>query len=186
MSRRTLSETQFGLGPEQLASLLDAVEELLLVVSSEGAVLYASPALTGLLGQAAEQLCGLPVSQIFLEEDRSVVERLLRESSYSPKARGRCRLRLTGGTQQWFDAVVRDRSMDPAIQGLLLILSDASAAHRMEAERQVIADVVHALNETSNLDQLLCRIHQALKRVLYAENCFVTLHRPETDFFSFP
>ncbi len=56
----------------------------------------------------------------------------------------------------------------------------------MEAERQVIADVVHALNETSNLDQLLVRIHDALKDIVPAENCFVALHEPENDTFQFP
>jgi PAS domain S-box-containing protein len=56
----------------------------------------------------------------------------------------------------------------------------------MEAERQVIFDVVHALSQTANLDQLLQRIHQALKKVLYAENCFVALYHPEADSFYFP
>ena len=61
-----------------------------------------------------------------------------------------------------------------------------TAVHRMEAERQVISEVVHALNQTANLDQLLDGIHQALKKVLYAENCFVALHNPKQDTFYFP
>jgi two-component system, cell cycle sensor histidine kinase and response regulator CckA len=58
--------------------------------------------------------------------------------------------------------------------------------HRMESERQVNSEVVHALNETANLDQLLTRIHAALKRILPAENCFVALHDRESDTFEFP
>ena len=57
---------------------------------------------------------------------------------------------------------------------------------RMESERQVIAEIVHALNQTGNLDELLAGIHQALKKVLPAENCFVALHDSATDTFSFP
>lgn len=57
---------------------------------------------------------------------------------------------------------------------------------RMESERQVIAEIVHALNQTANLDELLAGIHQALKKVLPAENCFVALHDAPTDTFSFP
>src|SRR5580765_6141347 len=56
----------------------------------------------------------------------------------------------------------------------------------MEAERQVISEVVHALNQTANLDQLLEGIHQALKKVLCAENCFVALHDATQDAFYFP
>jgi hypothetical protein len=58
--------------------------------------------------------------------------------------------------------------------------------HRMEAERQVISEIVHALNQTANLDELLAGIHQALKKVLPAENCFVALHDSVTDTFTFP
>jgi transcriptional regulator with GAF, ATPase, and Fis domain len=62
----------------------------------------------------------------------------------------------------------------------------AALLRRMEAERQVIAEIVHALNQTANLDELLAGIHQALKKVLPAENCFVALHDSVTDAFSFP
>ncbi len=57
---------------------------------------------------------------------------------------------------------------------------------RMESERRVIGEIVHALNQTANLDELLASIHQALKKVLPAENCFVALHDAVTDTFSFP
>src|SRR6267143_734219 len=68
----------------------------------------------------------------------------------------------------------------------LSLIFGTSDLHRMEAERQVISEIVHALNETANLDELLRGIHQALKKVLYAENCFVALHDPEGDAFTFP
>jgi len=56
----------------------------------------------------------------------------------------------------------------------------------MEEERQVISEIVHALNQTANLDELLRGIHLALKKVVYAENCFVALHDRVTDTFTFP
>jgi len=62
----------------------------------------------------------------------------------------------------------------------------AGLLRRMESERQVIGEIVHALNQTANLDELLAGIHQALKKVLPAENCFVALHDAATDTFSFP
>lgn len=62
----------------------------------------------------------------------------------------------------------------------------AASLRRMESERQVIAEIVHALNQTANLDELLAGIHQALKKVVPAENCFVALHDSATDTFSFP
>ena len=65
-------------------------------------------------------------------------------------------------------------------------IEDVTARKRAEAERQVSFEIIHAANVTDNLDELLHRIHQALKRVLYAENCFVALHDPATGRFEFP
>ena len=65
-------------------------------------------------------------------------------------------------------------------------LEDVSSQKRAEAERQVSFEIIHAANVTDNLDELLHRIHQSLKRVLYAENCFVALHDPLSGMFYFP
>src|SRR5713226_3423886 len=66
------------------------------------------------------------------------------------------------------------------------IVRDISQRKRAEAERQVIFEIIHALNFTANLDELLHLIHQALKKVLYAENCFVALYDHGTGMFHFP
>ncbi len=65
-------------------------------------------------------------------------------------------------------------------------IEDATSRKRAEAERQVSFEIIHAANVTDNLDALLHRIHEALSRVLYAENCFVALYDPLTGMFSFP
>ena len=99
---------------------------------------------------------------------------------------GRCRLQGKDGGWRWFDASARDLTAAPGVGGILINFQDVTELQRMEAERQVISEVVHALNQTSNLDELLAGIHQALKKVLYAENCFVALHDAETETFTFP
>ena len=54
---------------------------------------------------------------------------------------------------------------------------------REEAEnrRQVLFEIAQGLSTTSNLDELIRFIQQAIKKVLYAENFFVALHNAETD-----
>jgi hypothetical protein len=90
------------------------------------------------------------------------------------------------GNWRWFEAVARDCSSVPGIEGTVVSFQDVTDLHRMEAERQVISEVVHALNQTANLDELLAGIHQALKKVVSAENCFVALHDAAADTFTFP
>jgi len=65
-------------------------------------------------------------------------------------------------------------------------IEDVTSRKRAEAERHVSFEIIHAANVTDNLDELLHRIHEALSRVLYAENCFVALYDPPTGLFSFP
>ncbi|MFZ0638871.1 MAG: PAS domain S-box protein [Candidatus Acidiferrales bacterium] len=65
-------------------------------------------------------------------------------------------------------------------------IEDVTSRKRAEAERQVSFEIIHAANVTDNLDALLHRIHEALSRVLYAENCFVALYDPVASIFSFP
>ena len=47
-------------------------------------------------------------------------------------------------------------------------------------------EIIRGVNVTDNLDDLLRLIHLALKKVLYAENCFVALYEPATEMFHFP
>jgi len=102
------------------------------------------------------------------------------------KSGKRCRLRSKDGSWHWFDAVAHDQITQTGIEGIVVSFRDVTNLQRMEAERQVISEIVHALNQTANLDELLRGIHQALKKVLYAENCFVALHDQEADTFRFP
>nr|HEV7952466.1 PAS domain S-box protein [Candidatus Acidoferrales bacterium] len=62
----------------------------------------------------------------------------------------------------------------------------AGSGTRAEAERLVMIEIIQALNLTSNLDELLQRMHGALKRVVSAENFFIALHDDATGMFHFP
>src|SRR5882762_6336255 len=177
------------IGPEQLSTLLDSVQELLTILSPDGIIQFASAGFTRVLGHRTEDLVGSSIIDLLLHvNDADGVRERLRDLSASGggKFAGRCRLRSKDGSWRWFDAEARDHTNLPAIEGIVVNFRDVTDLHRMEAERQVISEIVHALNQTANLDELLLGIHQALKKVLYAENCFVALHDREADAFTFP
>src|SRR5205807_1769093 len=56
---------------------------------------------------------------------------------------------------------------------------------RAEAERNVISEIVQGVITTSNLGELLELARRSISKVLYAENCFVALHDPDTDLLDF-
>jgi two-component system cell cycle sensor histidine kinase/response regulator CckA len=187
MSQRHPLEQNLAATPEQLFTLLDCARELLAILSPEGVVLHASAGSTTALGLRPEELVGRTLTDFVHADDAEEIRvRLQVVENPNDLGKGRCRLRSKSGEWRWFEVTISNCLGNPSVDGLVASFLDVTALHRMEAERQVISEVVHALNQTSNLDQLLDGIHQALKKVLSAENCFVALHDPNEDAFYFP
>jgi two-component system cell cycle sensor histidine kinase/response regulator CckA len=173
-------------GKDSVAALFECVRELIAVFDLDGTLLFVNPALWEALDRTPMEITGKSIAELIHEDDldlfRAVLSRL--GARLESRINVRCRLRGADGTWRWFDSEARPH---PALDGAVVVsLLDITALQRMEAERQVIFQVIHALNETSNLDQLLQHIHQALKKVLYAENCFIALHDAHSDSFHFP
>lgn len=186
MSQSASLEPSAIVGREQLSCLLDCARELLVVLSGEGIILYANAEFLRLLGFRADDLAGRPLADLVHPDDAAAVRFGEAAASSNGARRQRCRLRSKTGQWRYFDGSMLDRLNDPAVAGVVASFIDVTAMQRMEAERQVIFEVVHALNRTANLDQLLEGIHLALKKVMYAENCFVALHHAENNSFYFP
>src|SRR5271163_4902110 len=188
MSQRPSLEPSVGATPEQFATLLDCAHELLAILSTDGIVLHANARSAHVLGVRPDELVGRSLTEFMHMDDIAEMQERLRGIVAAPKdtEKGRCRLRSKAGGWRWFEVTISNCLSNPSVEGVVASFLDVTAVQRMEAERQVISEVVHALNQTANLDQLLDGIHQALKKVLYAENCFVALHNPNEDTFYFP
>ena len=57
---------------------------------------------------------------------------------------------------------------------------------RTELEQELLYDIISSVTKSESLDGLLKLIHQSLKKVVYADNCFVALYDSNTELFSFP
>ncbi len=55
-----------------------------------------------------------------------------------------------------------------------------------EQEREVLYAIGETVNTTASLDELLQSIHHNIKKVMYAENCYVALYDAGTETISFP
>jgi len=181
MSQRQLSLPHLSLTAGQVSTLLDSARELIAILTPDGTILYASPGFTRVLGYRVEDLTGRSITALIHPDEVAAARDFLRELPTTSHTKLGESLRLRGmrdDSWRWFEVTGRNRLSEPAIEGLVVSFLDVTELRRMEEERQVIADIVHALNQTSNLDQLLTRIHQALRKVVYAENCYVALHEP--------
>jgi two-component system cell cycle sensor histidine kinase/response regulator CckA len=188
MPNRLMPDCLSDVSHEQANALLSLSRDLLAVVSAQGDFLFVNDSFGRVLGYPPDDLIGKPVSWLHPSaEVKSISEKfaaLVAQDDATVACR--CSLRCKSGQWRWFDVVAVNRLQDPNIQGILLSYQDITEFERMEAQRMVLSNVVHALNETSNLDDLLHQIHGALKKVVYAENFFVALHDPQTEMFHFP
>ena len=188
MAQRSVTNPGVALGAQQLAILLDSSRELIAILGSDGTVQFANATFQSVLGYRLEELLGRSIHAIVhaadLEPTREKLKRVAATSGASETQRSR--LLCRDGLFRWIEFTCQNCGEESSAGGILFHGSDVTGVYRMESERAVNSEIVHALNETANLDQLLTRIHESLKRVLPAENCFVALHNPEDDTFYFP
>jgi PAS domain S-box-containing protein len=175
------------LSAEQLSSLLGSTRELLALLTSDGSVIYASEGFGRVLGYFNSELVGTPIVNLLHPDQRVGAQDCIDKLVSTPGGwiSNNYRIQRKDGTWRWFEVSCQNHLRYPGVEAIVVSFLDITDLRRMQEERQVISDIIHALNETSNLDQLLLSIHQSLSKVLYAENCFVVLHNRETDNFHF-
>jgi two-component system cell cycle sensor histidine kinase/response regulator CckA len=172
----------------QAKALLSVSRELLAIVSADGDFLFVNDSFGRVLGYLPEELLGKPFTGLVPPAHSPSMSEQFAAIASREGSSASCHtsLRTKSGQWRWFDVVAVNRLQDPDVQGVLLSYRDVTEFQRLEAQRMVLSDVVHALNQTSNLDELLHQIHDALKKVVYAENFFVALYDPQSEMFHFP
>jgi PAS domain S-box-containing protein len=69
--------------------------------------------------------------------------------------------------------------------GVFAIYVDLSERKRLEQERQAVFEIIQGAISTSDLSDLFKLVHKSISSLLYAENCFIALHDPNTDLMHF-
>jgi two-component system, sensor histidine kinase and response regulator len=78
--------------------------------------------------------------------------------------------------------LIYENGVAVSVQGMA---RDITERQRAEAERRIIAEIVQGIVTTSNLDDLFKLTHNSIRKLLYAENCFVTLYDQSTSLMHF-
>ena len=173
---------------EQLQALLDSSSDLLAILDRSGTIQQVNAGFFRVLGYGGGDLIGRPFDILHHPADLEKVRTNFRYIVSDPGTPWECRcsLRKKDGGWRWFRLTATNRLQENGVGAILVSYCDITALHRMESERQVISDIVRGLNETANLDQLLRQIHEALKKVVRAENFFVALYDSSCGMFEFP
>jgi two-component system, cell cycle sensor histidine kinase and response regulator CckA len=175
---------------ERFRSLFENATEGIFQTTTDGRYLSVNPALARMCGFAS------PSEMISTVEDlgkemyadpnvRDVFKQLIEK--YGSVKDFEYEVRRKDGAKIWISENAHVvRNPDGEILSYEGTIEDITARKRAELERQVTFEIIHAVNVTDNLDDLLRLIHIALKKVLYAENCFIALYERATGMFHFP
>jgi two-component system cell cycle sensor histidine kinase/response regulator CckA len=175
---------------ERFRSLFENATEGIFQSTTDGRYLSVNPALARMCGFAS------PSEMISRVEDlgreiyadpnvRTVFKHLVEK--YGSVKDFEYEVRRRDGAKIWISENAHVvRNPDGEILSYEGTIEDITARKRAELERQVTFEIIHAVNVTDNLDDLMRLIHIALKKVLYAENCFIALYEPSTGMFHFP
>ncbi|WP_255190750.1 bacterio-opsin activator domain-containing protein [Natronobeatus ordinarius] len=116
---------------ERYRRVLEAADAPIVVLSDDGEVQYASPALETETGVTPAELERRPLSRYVHPDDREEAGELLSEvvaGSLGTTGRGRYRFRHADGTWTVHEVTVTNRLEDPAIAGIVVTVSPARAA----------------------------------------------------------
>ena len=188
MGNSAVDQPRIAVGARQLRALLENSDEMYALLSADSTYLFANAAAAKILGYTTEELIGRDGLELVHPEDQPMCRERLGELVANPGGTVHVQCRMVGrdGSSRWVEAAAQNLLGDPEMRALVVNYRDVSDRVRAEAERQVISEVIHALTLTNNLDELLGKIHLALKKVLPAENCFVALYDRVTGMFHFP
>ena len=175
---------------EKYRSIIENAVEGIFQTTPEGGYLSVNPALARMYGYDSPEELMASVSdigrQVYVDPGRRAeFKRLMeehgvvRDFQYQVYRRDAKKIWLSESAR-----AVRDA------HGTILYyegsVEDITERKRAETERQVMFEIIRGVNVTANLDELLGLIHQSLRKVLYAENCFVALYDRSTGMFHFP
>ena len=175
---------------EKLSQLFENAVEGIFRASVDGQLLSVNPALARMCGYCspAEMILSVrDMSQDLYADPQARAEFQQRMAEHGSVESFEYQLRRKDGARIWVSENARVvRVSNGEIVAYEGTMEDITERKRAELERQVTFEIIHAVNVTDNLDDLLYLVHQALKKVLYAENCFVALYEPSSGMFHFP
>ena len=161
---RVAAEQSLTRTRRQLRLLMDATEDLVVVLDAHADVLFTSPSEERLLGYAREQRIGKSFLEIVAEVDRAHVIALLDRVVAQPNAQQPVTVELihADGSARQFSGTLVNRLEDPAVGGVVFTGRDDSHQHRGETADNDREERYRNLVEESPHATLVVSDHQIL------------------------
>jgi PAS domain S-box-containing protein len=134
-----------------------------------------------MLGYTEAELIGRRPSEIIVEKVslEATAQKLAGKMQLHPVERTFIRKDGTFVSVLNEDRLIYDKAGN--VVGIRSTLQNITERKQAESRTQAMFEIIQGVTTTLNLDELLAIVHQSIKKVLYAENCFVVLYNKETE-----
>jgi len=190
ITERCVAERAQREAEKRLSLLFENAVEGIFQTTVDGQLLSVNPALARMCGYSspAEMLATIhDIGKDFYADPQTRLEFQRAMEEHGAVEAFEYQLRKNNGALIWISENARViRDADGSVTAYEGTMEDITERKRSELERQITFEIIHGVNVTDNLDELLYLIHQSLNKVLYAENCFVALYESASGMFHFP
>ncbi|MFN6963395.1 MAG: EAL domain-containing protein [Pyrinomonadaceae bacterium] len=164
------------------SKILDAIHEAVLVVDRDTTIGQVNRATTRLTGFGVDELVGrsLDVLSPKPRAFRRLLDRLYLQSDGGKRLESVCK-RKDGSSFPISLSISKLQDQTDTAAKLVILAQDITARKRLEMESHLISRILHGVNSTANLDELLVLIHRSIGRIVNAENFYVALFDPQTE-----
>ncbi|MGZ6908793.1 MAG: PAS domain S-box protein [Acidimicrobiia bacterium] len=165
ITERVTAEEAARRSDARLSALVENLSDVVTIVDTDGNISYTSPAAEKLFGfEEGDSSYTDPISRMHPDDKEDAMERLAQHVAGEHQDPVRFRLRAGDGTWHVVEAVARDMSDDPAVNGVVVTTRDVS--DRMRAESLVAdqAKVLTRIARGARLHETLTSICDVLER----------------------
>jgi diguanylate cyclase (GGDEF)-like protein/PAS domain S-box-containing protein len=121
---------RLGRQERRFRSFVQYASDITMLINAGGVVVYVSPALASVLGQAPEQALGRSAIEVLRPYDGSTFERSLAQLVHdrAGTATTQLRVRHTDGPLRWLEVVATNRLDDASVSGVIMNIRDVTEA----------------------------------------------------------
>jgi two-component system sensor histidine kinase/response regulator len=170
-----------------LTHAVRCISECVSITDMDNKIIFVNNAFLKTYQYEEDELLGKNISMVRSPNNNSELVEVILPSTLEGGWQGELLNRRKDGTDFYVfvsSSIIKDYSGRPL--ALIGVTSEKTEQKKLELEHQVIFEMTRSISETANLNELLKSIHLSLKKVLYAENCFVAIYDENTSLFSFP
>lgn len=165
LGERERAERALRSSDERFRSMIRSVSDVIMILSEDGTIQYASPAVETLWGSKVESLLGQPILSRIHSDDSDEMDNLIKKLLKQPQETltGVVRLHHSQGHWRYFEVILTNQLNDPAVGGIVSTYHDITERKMYEQELTNLA-YRDSLTGLANRAFFGERLKQALSR----------------------